>query len=321
MVLQIGSRGRSIPVLGRGLQVVAVKHVVDGLFADPEHPCRLEAVALSGIQCLDESDTFQFMEGNGGQRQGFGGIDPRVETLGDFFGTYGSGIAEDIDPFQNVLEFADVAGPRVSSERGPGVWGELNLPVWGLQVEIPEFAIREGVDELWGFAQGGHAYGDDGEPEVEVFAEGSIANGVLQVGVGGADDADVGQCRPVPAQPAVGLRLEEDEQLGLCCQWHLGNFIQEEGSTVGDFDQTRAAPGCSGESAFLVSEQFGLDEVRGQSRAIDCDKRGVVTRAFAVDELGEMGFACAAFTGQEDGDIESEDTFEFPAELVGQDGL
>ena len=79
----------------------------------------------------------------------------------------------------------------------------------------------------------------------------------------------------------------------------LGDFIQKERTTVSDLDEAALPFACVSECSFLVAEQLGLEETRGQGRAIDFHKPSQRVRARVVDGTRDEIFPRAALAEQQ----------------------
>ena len=55
-------------------------------------------------------------------------------------------------------------------------------------------------------------------------------------------------------------------------QRHVADLIEENRALIGLFEFSNVAPGRSSERALLMSEEFRLDQFRGDRRAIQGDK-------------------------------------------------
>src|SRR3981081_563843 len=91
--------------------------------------------------------------------------------------------------------------------------------------------------------------------EQQIFAKLSGSAGGSKVGVGGGDYAHVDTARVGGADPLNLAGLEHAQQLRLLMHGHVADLVQEDGSTVGQFEasDTIAAGICK--SAFHVPEE------------------------------------------------------------------
>src|SRR5882762_4270997 len=82
-------------------------------------------------------------------------------------------------------------------------------------------------------AQRRHEDGEHVESVVEILAELPLGDGLFEIPVGGADQADVDLHRLRPAQALELLFLQDAEQLHLRGQVQLAHLVQEERPAVG----------------------------------------------------------------------------------------
>ena len=138
--------------------------------------------------------------------------------------------------FDDVLQFADVAGPVMrfntamqSSEmpltRTPCLRAKRCMNLWARKRHV-----------LLAFAQGRHVNGHDVEAEKQVLAEFLAFDAFFQVPVGGGDDADVHLDGAVAADAFQFALLQDAQQLGLDLRGNLADFVQQDGAAVGQFE-------------------------------------------------------------------------------------
>jgi hypothetical protein len=88
--------------------------------------------------------------------------------------------------------------------------------------------------------------------------------------------------------------FEKSQQLGLGIRAEVTDFIQKQGPAAGRFQKAALAGGAgTAEGAFFVTEQFAFDQVRGDGRTVDGDKRPLKVRALVVDRAGDQFLARA----------------------------
>ncbi len=198
-----------------------------------------------------------------------------------------------------VLELAHVAGPVVALEPLLGFRGE------GQQVHA--VALAEVGHEVPGqedhvvaaLAQGGQPQGDDVQAVEEVLPELAGLDRLLDVAVGGGQHAHV-HAHGLHAAHAVDLALlQHAQQLGLQPQIHLRYLVQEHGPARGQLELAQLAGYCPGEGAFLVTEEFALQQVLGQGCAVDAHKGHLRAVAVEVQEPGEHLLAGSGLAGDE----------------------
>ena len=181
--------------------------------------------------------------------------------------------AGDDQALDHVLELADVARPRIVAERLEGVGLDALDQVAVGGGEARQEVLDQAGDVFLALAQRRHPEVDDVQAVVEVLAELALGDEVLQVAVGGGDDADVDA-----APGALGADLlqlagfEEAEQQPLHAQRHLADFVEEDGAFVGGLELARLVAIGAGEAALHVTEELGFEQRLGQAGAVDRDE-------------------------------------------------
>jgi hypothetical protein len=173
-------------------------------------------------------------------------------------GANGAGGGEDDAALHGVFEFANVAGPLIVHQDAHGFGGERT--VFGavlFRVELEEVCCEE-RDIFAAGAEGRQLQADDVEAVEEVFAEAALADGVLQVDVGGGDDADVDLDLLHAAEMHEAAVLEDAQNLGLHVHAHGADLVEEESTAVGDFEETLFCGDGGGEGTFDVAEEGGF---------------------------------------------------------------
>ena len=144
---------------------------------------------------------------------------------------------------------------------------------------------------------------DDVEAVEEVFAEASVADGVVEVGVGGGDDADVDGQRARFAERRDLARLEEAEELRLEVESELADLVEEERAVAGGANEAGVVAVGAGEGAAAVAEQLAFEQVARDGGAVEGDEGFLGAVGEVVDRAGEDFLAGAALAGDEDVDF------------------
>ncbi len=84
------------------------------------------------------------------------------------------------------------------------------------------------------------------------------------------------------------------KQLGLQRRRHLANFVQQQRALVAQLELARLGFVGTGKGARLVTEQFALQQLAGNRRAIDLQKRAVRAIGVLVNQLRQDFLACSA---------------------------
>src|SRR5262249_26285771 len=115
------------------------------------------------------------------------------------------------------------------------------------------------------------------QPEIEVLAEPALPDFLLQVAMRRGNNADIGfnfRCGSDGTEP---LALNDPQEFRLAVQRKFTDLVQEKRAVVGLLENARTIRNGSGKSPLAVAEQFGLDQGRGDGRAIEDDQRAVTT--------------------------------------------
>ena len=99
---------------------------------------------------------------------------------------------------------------------------------------------------------------DDVEAVIQVFAKPFQVHHVLQVLVGCGNDPDINGDRVFPAHPVEFIVLQDAEDFGLQGQFHIADFIEEQGASIGQLEFPHFGFYGPGEGAAFVTEQFRL---------------------------------------------------------------
>jgi len=112
----------------------------------------------------------------------------------------------------------------------------------------------------------------------QVLTEHAIFDALFQVLVGGCNDTHIGLHRAVPTNAVEVPVAEHPQQAGLQFKWHIANLIQKKRAAIGLLKTASSHGLGTGEGAALVAEEFTLEQVFGDGRRVDGDKRAVGTR-------------------------------------------
>ena len=193
-----------------------------------------------------------------------------------------------------VLQLPHVARPVVLAQAVQGAPGEALAGLLG-RVELVQETLCQQVDIGGPFAQRRNPQREHRQAVQQVFPEPSLLDRHLGVAVGRGDDPDVGGELFGSSDPVEGGGLEHAQQLDLHLRDHFRDLVQEDGAAGGAFEIPRVLLDGAGEAAFLVAEQFPLDQRRGDGTAVDRDEGTGVARALLVQGTRDQLLAGAAF--------------------------
>ena len=129
---------------------------------------------------------------------------------------------------------------------------------------------------------GGQTQIDHVQAIEKVFAERAVLDRFGEVAVGGGDDADVHLDRLGAADAVDFAFLNGAQQLGLQARIHLADFVEQQRAAIGFLELADAPGDGAGEGAFLMTEQFGFQQVFRDRRAVDRDE-GLLARGATCD--------------------------------------
>src|SRR4029453_17945049 len=192
----------------------------------------------------------------------------------------GWAIADDQGPLEHVAQLTDIAGPIVTTK----CVHRLRRQLCPVAAELAEKARREEQNVVAPLPQWGKANVEDVQTIVEVLAERPIRHGIVQMSIGGGDDADVDADRPRATQSQELTLLEHTQELRLRRRRHLGDLVKKQHTAGGQFNLTRLRLLRAGERSTLESEELGLKELLWQRRAIDRGEWAARSWGTLVDE-------------------------------------
>ena len=145
--------------------------------------------------------------------------------------------ADDDGALDDVLELADVAGPRVAHQQPPRLGLEgLDLAIVLLGAADAE-VLGEQRDVVRTLAQRRHRQRDGVDAEVEIAAQRAVRQRQVEIDVGGAHQPEVrGDGAGAADRPELAL-LQDAQQLGLQRRLHLADLVEEQRAAVRELDQ------------------------------------------------------------------------------------
>ena len=151
-------------------------------------------------------------------------------------------------------------------------------------------------------AQRGNLEFYDLEPVVEVEAELSLTDGLLQVLVGCGNDPDVHGNGIMAADPGNFPLFQDPEEAHLCHERHFADLVQEDRATVRLLENSQVLGLGIGESSLLMTKKFVFQQVFRNGGAIDGFERPLSPLTVLVQGIGDRIFSNAAFSNEKYGD-------------------
>src|SRR5467141_2926395 len=195
----------------------------------------------------------------------------------------------------DVFEFPHVAGPVVIHQK---LHGRLRELPEGLRVFLA-IALQEKGHIFAAVAQRRNLEVDHVQAVKQIFAEAALANQSEEVDVGSGYDAHVNLELLGAAETHEFALLNHAQKFGLRFGANGGDFIEENGALIGDFEEALLGSNGAGEGALHMAEKLGLQEIHGDRSRIYGHKGFVRAGGGRVNGLGDELLTGAAFAADE----------------------
>ena len=153
--------------------------------------------------------------------------------------------------------------------------------------------VHQQRDIFAALAQGGNLKGNHVQAVVQIFAELTLAHALVDIAVGGRDNANVIGGRFFASQPPDLTLFQHTEQINLGLRCGLGNFVQKQRPMMCRLETPGLPPRGPGEGSFFVAKQLAFQQGVGKSAEVDRDERLLGARAESMDGLGNKFFTRA----------------------------
>src|SRR5262249_11198696 len=120
---------------------------------------------------------------------------------------------------------------------------------------------------------------------IEVFSERPLLDHILQILVRRSEDANIDLSRLRRSDRDERSLLNHPQEFHLHARRGISNFIQEEGSSVCNLEETFLVLHGSRERPLHVSEQFGIEQVVVERGAVLRHEDLILARRIVVDRL------------------------------------
>ena len=175
----------------------------------------------------------------------------------------GSAIPQHERSFNDIAKFPDIPGPRISFESGGlkrvyrRYFRELHL-----QREFVHDLFQKHRNIFLAFPKGRNTYGKNIEPVEQGLQETLSINFGYKLSVRSRHEPRVhGHAFLAPhAKERTGV--QKGQELCLQGKRKLTNFVEEQGSSLSQFEHSLFSSPGSSEGACLVAEQFRLSQLR-----------------------------------------------------------
>ncbi len=130
----------------------------------------------------------------------------------------------------------------------------------------------------------------------EVLAETTLGDSLVQISICRRNHPTIDRNRAIPTDADNRLLLQDAEQLDLHLRRNFSDLIKKQRSTTQQFEFTKPSLAAgTGEGSLHITEQFAFDQVAGQSRTVDSEKRAITEGTGVMDRLSEDLFSGSRF--------------------------
>ncbi|MCY1431760.1 hypothetical protein D9M71_477360 [compost metagenome] len=171
-----------------------------------------------------------------------------------------------------VGQLAHVARPAVTTQRHDRGGIEANGTAL-LVLHARNQLVHQQRDVFHPLTQRCHFDREHVQAVVQVFAEGAVLDHGFEVLVRRSDDAHVDALGLVATHALEGALLQHTQQLDLHRQRHVADFIEEQGTAVGQLKTPGTAGDGPGKGALLVAEQFAFQQLGRDRATVDRHER------------------------------------------------
>ena len=199
--------------------------------------------------------------------------------------------AEQRGAVEAILQLADVARPVVVEQRVQGRRRQLLRRQAEAALGLLQGEPGQQGDVLPALPQRRQVRGEHGQAVVQLRPQLPARDGLGRGNAHRREDADVSGDGGVAAEADDLSLLQRHQQLGLDRQGHRVQLVEEQRAPARSLEPTGPAAPGAGEGAGGDAEQLALDQLGGDGRAVDVDKRPPAPGAGLVDPPGEMALA------------------------------
>src|SRR5438270_12862018 len=162
--------------------------------------------------------------------------------------------------------------------------------------------FQEIARERWNIflscSQGRQRERDHVQAMIKVFAESAASDRCFKIAVGGGDDAQVHGDGRGAANPFKFPFLEDAQKFGLEFERKIADLIEKHCATVRQLELAFLELMRAGKRSFFMPEELALQELLGETGAVDGDEGLQPSFAPIVDRPGEELLTGATFAEQ-----------------------
>src|SRR5712691_4693664 len=201
----------------------------------------------------------------------------------------------------DVLELAQIAGPRIALEEVERFRGEAVHALVDLGLGLAKEMMGEHGNVLGPVAQRRKGDGERVEAVEEILPELADGERLLEITIGGGDDAHPNLARDHVPHGLDLARLQHAEELGLHLERHVADLVEEHGAAVRPLEEAGLVRHRAREGPPLVAEELGFEQGGRERRAVDGDEGALPHVRVAVNGPGHELLARARLAADEHG--------------------
>lgn len=196
----------------------------------------------------------------------------------------------------HILQLAYIAGKWQTAEpveRFRRNFGSLATTLLG---NICYEMLGESGDIFSPLSQSGEAESDEIDAIEEIFAERALGHHRREVGISGADGADIRASRVAVAKSLEGMVLQYAQHFDLRGLVEVAYLIEEECAVVGKCHTPRAVGDSSCEGPLDMTKHLAFEERSRDATEIDLDEALPSASAIGMDGIGDHLLARTVFS-------------------------
>src|ERR1700722_3442148 len=153
------------------------------------------------------------------------------------------------------------------------------------------------------FAKRRDLQGKNAQPVVQIRAEPPLMDQVIEVVIGGGNDAHLGLTRAVTTDRLKLAVLQHTEQLGLHLQRQIADLVEKKRTAVCQLKAPDSIRHGSAKGTLNVAEQLAFEQLSGNRTAVELDQGTLTPRTVLMDGAGHQLLADAGLAQNKYGSI------------------
>src|SRR6267154_4518787 len=208
--------------------------------------------------------------------------------------------ADDHQALDQIAQLAHVAGPGMAQQTLHRGVAELANFLSVSRAELVQQMPSKNGNIFLAITQRRDEERNDVEPVDQILTEGAAGDLLLEILVGGGQNANIHGEGLARAHRLEALFFEHAQHFGLSAQAHVSDFVEKQRAAIGFLEFTDLVFRRAGETAFHVAKQFGLDQLFGNRGAVDLHKQAFASQAGGVQRASHKFLAGTALAINQD---------------------